>query len=231
MRRIVVGVDGSMGSALAVSWAVDECSLHGTSLLIAHCPDLRDARTAAIQAEAGMRAVDRRAEQILASFAHAASIRRTAVPVSTLISHSDALNALIDLSVDSELLVLGSHGSGLLGQDVSRATSTLARCPVLVVPAAPGDSTGVVSAVVHVVVDDPTDAPAQRFAAREAAVRGVPMHTVPGSSALDRPATDVLTVIGRGHTLGPWSTHPGLAADRLLNRMVGPVVVVGPMTE
>lgn len=231
MKRIVVGVDGSIGSALAVSWAVDECKLRGATLLIAHCPDLRDARTTAIRAEAGMRAVDRRAEQILTSFSHAASTRQPSVPVSSLISHSDAYNALIDLSEGSELLVLGSNGSGILDHAVSRRAGAVAHCPVLVVPVAGGESTGVVSAVVHVAVDDPSDECALRFAVQEAAFRGVPLHSVSWSPSLEVRGTDQLTVVGRGTVPGPWVTRPAGPAGRLLDRLQGPLVVVGPDSD
>jgi nucleotide-binding universal stress UspA family protein len=231
-KRIVVGVDGSIGSALAVSWAVDECKLHNATLLIAHSPDIHEASNAAIYAEAGIRAIDRRAQQILTSFTHAASSRQPSIPVSSLLSHSDAPNALIDLSVDSELVVLGSHGHGLLERGVGRIVATQARCPVLVVPTVPTpDRAGGVTGVVHVVIDDPTDEIAAEFARREAAARGVPLQTVRWAAPGDPRSRSTLTIVGRGTTGGPWSTRPTGAADLLLDRLPGPVVVVGPMPD
>jgi nucleotide-binding universal stress UspA family protein len=233
-RRVVVGVDGSVSSALAVSWAADECLLRGTVLLIAHCPDILDARTAAQFGEVGLRSIDRRAEQILASFAHAASCRQPTVLVSSLVSHSDAPNALVDLSAGSELVVLGTHGHGLPEHGAGRLIVAQAHCPVMVVPNASRlDPMSTVPHVVHVVIDDPVDEVARRFAHLEGLIRGVPVHTRSWHDAQewhDR-HRGALFVVGHRTTDDHWSARLDTAADRLVSRMSGPVVVVGSTVQ
>jgi nucleotide-binding universal stress UspA family protein len=228
-RRIVVGVDGSVGSALAVSWAVDECRLRNAVLLIAHCPDMLDARAAVQYGEAGLRAIDRRADLLLASFAQAASNRQPTVPVSSLVSHSDAPNALVDLSANSELVVLGSHGQGLPEHGVGRLIVAQAHCPVLVVPNASRlDSMSTVPCVVHVLTGDPVDDVAARFAEQEALVRNVSMWTAHWSNAEelhDHPGG--LFVVGRRNTDDRWSARLDAAPAHLLSRLPGPVAVLG----
>jgi nucleotide-binding universal stress UspA family protein len=227
-RRIVVGADGTVGSALAVSWAVDECRLRAAVLLIAHCPDMLDARAAVQYGEAGLRAIDRRADQLLASFAQAASDRQPTVPVSSLLSHSDASNALVDLSANSELVVLGSHGYGLPEHGVGRLIAARAHCPVLVVPNAfRMDSMSLVPCIVHVVTGDPVDEVAGRFAEQEALLRNVPMWTAHWSKPEELHArSGGLFVVGRRSTDDRWSERLDAAPAHLLSRLPGPVAVV-----
>jgi nucleotide-binding universal stress UspA family protein len=226
-RRIVVGVDGSVGSALAVSWAADECRLRGTVLLIAHCPDIYDARAAAQFGEAGLRSIDRRAEHVLATFSHAASCRQPTVPVSSLISHSDAPNALVDLSAGSDLVVLGSHGHGLPEHSAGRLVVAQAHCPVLVVPNTTRlDPSSMVPSVVHVRTKDAEDQCAGQFAEHEAQMRGVPLHTARWDEPDLHQQLGALFVVGRRPTDDRWSARLSPAATQLLTRMPGPVVVV-----
>jgi nucleotide-binding universal stress UspA family protein len=229
-RRIVVGVDGSVASALAVSWAVDEARLRHILLLIAHCPDLIDARAAVQFGEAGLRSIDRRAEQVLATFCHAASCRQPTVPVSSLISHSDAPNALIDLSAGSDLVVLGSHGHGLPEHSAGRLIVAQAHCPVLVVPnTARLDGLNAVAAVVHVCVGDAVDAAGAAFAEQASQLRGVPLQTVHWGESDLHEHYGALFVIGRRTTDDRWSARLDPAPTRLLTRMPGPVVMVAEM--
>jgi nucleotide-binding universal stress UspA family protein len=226
-RRIVVGVDGSVSSALAVSWAADECRLRDTLLLIAHCPDIYDARAAVQFGEAGLRSIDRRAEHVLATFSHAASCRQPTVPVTSLISHSDAPNALIDLSVGSEMLVLGSHGHGLPEHSAGRLVVAQAHCPVLVVPNTTRlDPLSMVPSVVHVVVDQVANEGTASFADHEARMRDVPLRTVHWGAPGLRDHDGALFVVGRCPTDDRWSARLDPVPTTLLTRMNGPVVVV-----
>jgi nucleotide-binding universal stress UspA family protein len=212
---------------------VDECRLRGAVLLIVHCPDLLDARAAVQYGEAGLRAIDRRADQLLASFAQAASNRQPSVPVSSLVSHSDASNALVDLSANSELVVLGSHGHSLPEHGVGRLIAAQAHCPVLVVPnASRMDSMSTVPCVVHVITDDPVDAVAAQFAEGEALLRDVPMWTAHWSNPAElQQHPRGLFVVGRRGTDDRWSARLDAAPAHLLNRLPGPVAVVSDKSD
>jgi nucleotide-binding universal stress UspA family protein len=139
--RIVVGVDGSSGSRSALMWAVDECRLRGRTLLIVHAPDLADAPFVLSAGEPAIRALDDAALRLLDAYSVAASARQPGVPVTSLLSHSGPADALVDLSLDADMLVVGNRGhsgftSTVLGS-VSTRTAAHAHCPVVVVPQSP----------------------------------------------------------------------------------------------
>jgi nucleotide-binding universal stress UspA family protein len=134
-NRIVVGVDGSVGARTALVWAVDECRLRRRTLLIVHAPD---GAAAATPGEPSLRALDELGERLLGAHAAAASARQPGVAVTTMLSHEPAADALVVLSGDAELLVVGTHGLGgnlasILGS-VSHRVAVHAHCPVAVVP-------------------------------------------------------------------------------------------------
>jgi nucleotide-binding universal stress UspA family protein len=138
--RIVVGVDDSPGARSAVAWAVDECSLRGCELVLLHAPTPQDQRVIGKYGEPGMRAVDAFAARVLDELTVYASTRRPSVAVTSRLTHSSAGDALVDVSADTELVVVGTRGAGnlntLLGS-VSRHVAAHARSPVAVVPESP----------------------------------------------------------------------------------------------
>ncbi len=140
-QRIVVGVDGSPGARSALLWAADEASLRRCGLLVAHAPDDTDAAGLARAGEPGIRSLDQAAEQLLRTHVALGSARQPAVPVTMLLSHANAADALIDQSHDAQLLVVGTRGCGgitmsMLGS-VSHRVAAHAYCPVAVVPEQP----------------------------------------------------------------------------------------------
>ncbi len=137
-NRIVVGIDGSTGARSALLWAADECRVRQRTLLVVHAPDSTDAVLVASSGEPAIRALDQLGERLLNEHAAAASARQPGVPVTTLLSHAAAADALVDLSADTDLLVVGTHGRGgnltsILGS-VSHRAAAHAHCPVAVVP-------------------------------------------------------------------------------------------------
>jgi nucleotide-binding universal stress UspA family protein len=139
--RIVVGVDGSSGSRSALMWAVDECQIRRRTLLIVHAPDLADAPFVRSSGEPAIRALDGAGLRLLDAHSVAASTRQPGVPVTSLLSHSSPADALVDLSLDADMLVVGTRGhsgftSTVLGS-VSTRTAAHAHCPVVVVPQSP----------------------------------------------------------------------------------------------
>jgi nucleotide-binding universal stress UspA family protein len=142
MAGIVVGVDGSAGSQLALEWAAREAAVHHAPLTVlavnqvavsqwtgnpiryaADLPDQKDAQSAAENAT-------RKAISLLGD-AQPASV--TVRAVSGVIAAE-----LISASRDADLLVVGSRGAGgfaqLLLGSVSMQIVGHASCPVVVVP-------------------------------------------------------------------------------------------------
>jgi len=135
-NSIIVGVDGSAAAQSALRWAADEACIRQRTLLVVHAPDFAESRLIASAGEPAIRALDDLGERLLSQHAVAASTRQPGVLVTTLFSHSRAVDVLIDLSLDAGLLVVGTHGRGfesMLGS-VSHRVAARAHCPVAVVP-------------------------------------------------------------------------------------------------
>ena len=134
-RRVVVGVDGSEHSKLALAWAAEEARIRGVGLEVVLAwtllaqpgreqpkPDYGDddARAVLEQLVADTLGNDRPPGLVLS-------------PVNEL-----AARSLIDASEDAAVVVVGSRGLGgfreLLLGSVSAQVVRHARCPVVVVP-------------------------------------------------------------------------------------------------
>jgi nucleotide-binding universal stress UspA family protein len=164
MERIVVGIDGSAAARHALRWAAAEAEKRGAVLDVVHAyrvPYLhKDERGAfAAASYGGLSSVDfaelarRREEELRRAHDQALgrvdrALERVGVdtskvqvePHAVAVSHPE--HALIDMSRDAALLVVGSRGRGavagrLLGS-VSRACVEHAHCPVVVLPATAG---------------------------------------------------------------------------------------------
>jgi nucleotide-binding universal stress UspA family protein len=135
--RIVVGVDGSPASKLALRWAADEAIIRGVGLDIIHAwrthhsmyPDGGHVDPAPFELEA--RAVLDDAVASLSGLAAAPS------DVRALLAEDDAATALLREAADAALLVLGSRGrggfAGLLLGSVSQRCVDHAPCPLAVI--------------------------------------------------------------------------------------------------
>jgi nucleotide-binding universal stress UspA family protein len=129
---VVVGVEGSPDSLVAMQWAHEEARLRGCRLEIVHAywgGDEDQRRTERMRA---------RAEEILQG-ARVALGDPGDVPTSTrAVTGVSAAQALLDAAKDAELLVVGSRGlggfAGLLVGSVSRQCAEHAPCPVTIVP-------------------------------------------------------------------------------------------------
>lgn len=126
---VVVGVDGSPGSTLAVTHAAAEAEHRGRPLLVV---------------SAGTPVTDedvRRAEGLVTAGVDAARKEYPGLPVSGRLWRSDdAATGLIEASGQAAVMVVGSRGrggfTGLLLGSVSQALVHHAACPVLVIPPA-----------------------------------------------------------------------------------------------
>ncbi|WP_019875246.1 universal stress protein [Sporichthya polymorpha] len=143
--QIVVGVDGTDGGRRALTWALRHAGTNGARVLAAAVyydpaalnPAADPGRAPSPRAQAARRD----AERHLAN--DVAAVRAwvpEAPPVDTIVVPGDVIaHALTALAEGADLLVVGSHGHGVVTSrvlgTVSMGCVTSAPCPVLVVPA------------------------------------------------------------------------------------------------
>ena len=197
-KPVVVGVDGSEESLLAVEWAALEARRHSSPLRIVSVPDVMPRIHAYHASPAEISAALRG----IAARALAAGITRSeevapGLPVDTGLLSGPPAVAVADSGSEASMLVVGARGAGgfaamMLGS-VSRYVAAWAPCPVVVVR----EETTAVHREIAVGVRDPEDASgALAFAFEEAALRGadlVVVHTwywlppAPGEAGALRP--------------------------------------------
>lgn len=179
---LVVGVDGSESSLLAVDWAADAAARHGLPLRLVHASRWERYERAVPSFSTGRPAGDVLAEHIVASCAERARLRAPGVKVSGEAVPDDAVPALLRTATEAFALVVGERGrgelSGLLLGSVSLAVAARAVCPVVVVRGAEPRVPGTDGPVVVGVGDDPERTGAVRFAVREAESRGCALTAV-----------------------------------------------------
>jgi nucleotide-binding universal stress UspA family protein len=208
---IVVGVDGSEGSARALSWAVEQALaedrrltlLHsgGESLLRATLPLDVDGRDHEALYDR-LRAADL---DLMKRSAAAVTAAAPGLEVEVVLVGTDARTALVDASQQAHLLVLGSRGRGRVASmvlgSVSRYVAAHSSCPVVVCrgPAGSGRPRRVTVGADWT----PSSIPVTEFAFHQASIYGVPltvMHAlwlVPESLA-ERPLATVDDTGGLG---------------------------------
>lgn len=139
MSRIVVGVDGSEGSIVALRWALDEAKLREATVDAVHTwehPYVGElAGMAAYPVEGDE--LEHAARDVLTT-----SIERagpTTARVEPILAYGSAPSVLLDTAKGADLLVVGSRGrggfAGLLLGSVSQQCVHHAPCPVVIVPA------------------------------------------------------------------------------------------------
>lgn len=200
MPRIVVGVDGSTDADAALRWALGEAWLRGARLdaVLAWSPDDCPRGVLERACAPGSYSVEGTALQVLQESVARARDPRRPVPVTERAVYTDAVEALISAAADADLLAVGRRGSSRLHRYLVGSVTTAclheARCPVVVVRAdghQPGGDvptegshhagapTGGGESPVVVGVDGSTGSlAALRWAAREAALHGAPLHVV-----------------------------------------------------
>lgn len=142
MKRIVVGVDGSAGSRLALKWAYAEAKQRGAILDVvaawSHPPVPVTPEALAWSEQRGdlspvtKEMVDEMLQDVIGD--------RTDVDVETTIVEGSPAAVLLDEAEDAEMLVVGSRGLGgfrsLLLGSVSQQCAQHGTCPVVIVPPA-----------------------------------------------------------------------------------------------
>jgi nucleotide-binding universal stress UspA family protein len=172
VAKIVVGVDASPGAVQALAWAADEARLRLASLQVVHAyhaqalaaplyfPSREGLPGRAVAAGARapenemtgtleqraefQEAVRHQAEDLLEGLLEEVGATVEGVDVQrSVVEDRNPAQALIELSADADLLVVGSRGRGgftsLLLGSVSHAVVLHALCPVVVVPSSAED--------------------------------------------------------------------------------------------
>lgn len=184
--QVLVGMDGSEPSELALRWAVSEAQWRGWSLRIVSAYSVTSYATAL---DFGFTALDdtamRQATQQILDEA-VAYATRARVPVTSHLEYGDPGAALIAESERAGLVVVGTRGGGgfterLLGT-VSSTVPAHSTCPVVVVPKLTPDATACIPPRRIVVGADgsPSAEIALEFAIEEAALWGAELTVVIG---------------------------------------------------
>lgn len=146
--RVVVGVDGSAGSARALRWSLAHADALGvplTAVLTWQLTTLPAPSSATGGGVAPLSAWQASAEALLRTSLEQALPDGRAVDVTPVVLHERSVSGLLSVVTLDDLLVLGDRGRGgfarLLLGSTSRQCAEHAPCPVVVVPPRdrPGD--------------------------------------------------------------------------------------------
>jgi protein CrcB len=140
---VIVGVDGSSESVLALGWACRRAQACGDEVRAVCAWSLEASGEDWMPAPGTKPLGQRRAERALREAAEAVRRDHPGAEVQTLAVEGHAAHVLVEMSAKADMLVVGSRGlggfSGLLLGSVSRQCVHHARCPVTVVKQATGD--------------------------------------------------------------------------------------------
>ena len=135
MGRIVVGVDGSEGSAAALRWAIDEARRRQSEVDVVHAWEIPYVGEASFSI--GPQEFEAEAQAVLDQSIRDVEPIPSDVVLRPMLLHGPAAGQLIDTAEGAELLVLSSRGHGgfvgLLLGSVSQQCLHHSTCAVVVV--------------------------------------------------------------------------------------------------
>ncbi len=138
-KKIVVGVDGSEGSRLALHWAIDEAKIRGSAIEIVHTWDF----TPPLDPVGGFVFVPDKdfqesAQLVVDNLLKSVSDLASSIAITTHVERGSASQILLNNAKTAELLVVGRRGRGgfigLLMGSTATQVSHHAPCPVVIVP-------------------------------------------------------------------------------------------------
>lgn len=191
---IVVGVDGSPTSTEAVRWAAREAAMRHVGLTLVHSATPLGGNSptttwAPIPAEF-LSAQQEQSELLIDDAAQTASDSAQGVQIHREVIVSAPIPALVNLSKEAQLIVVGRRGTGRLPRvplgSVSTAMIHHAHCPVAVIhDEAPAEHEPASSSVVVGIDGSPASELATEIAFDEASRRGVELVAVHASCNSD----------------------------------------------
>ena len=139
---IVVGVDGSAQSERALTWAVDEATVHGDDLLLVHAwayPGILTISYGGPTVPVFTRDdIEKLSHDLLERAADQARRRAPGLVVTTRLEQGHPGAALVEAARGARMLVVGSRGlggfKGLLLGSVSTSCVHHATCPIVIIP-------------------------------------------------------------------------------------------------
>ncbi len=139
-HRIVVGVDGSEASKVALKWAVRQAELTGAALQVVtawHYPAMIGGYGWAPVSMVEIPNFDEIAEKVVRDAVTEVVGPQSGVHVSTTVFQGNAAQALLDAAKGADLLVVGSRGhggfSGALLGSVSQHCAHYSPCPIVII--------------------------------------------------------------------------------------------------
>ncbi len=138
---IVVGVDGSAASNVAVCWAAREAAMRGIQLTLVHtvktAGQIFPEVTLAAEIVAWHEDEGRRVLAEAAKIAEDATNTVGELKIASTLRYSPPVLALDEMSDEAEMVVVGSNGRGALGRlflgSVSSGVVRRAKCPVAII--------------------------------------------------------------------------------------------------
>lgn len=141
--KIVVGIDGSPGSEVALRWAVDEARRRDSTLEVVHAwsyPTLVGINGLSA-VPIGWESVEGSAKELVDDAIERVRPESGDLMIEATVCGGGAATTLVEAAKHADLLVVGTRGrggfGGLLLGSVSQQCVHHAPCPVVVVPAVP----------------------------------------------------------------------------------------------
>lgn len=177
MSRIIVGVDGSENSRIALSWATTRASRTGDEVVAVLAWSFFDQGFREAGEPMQPEFTDADARRVLAEAVEASGLD---APITQHTIQDPAAEALTEFATADDLIVVGARGlggfEGLLLGSVSQRILELAPCPVAVIR--PDGTPRRAGEIVVGVDGSETSMRAVRWAAAEAASTGAPVRIV-----------------------------------------------------
>lgn len=183
LGTIVVAIDGSPSSDLAVDFAVAQARLTRRPLTLVHALSPMDTvwlapvgMSPSMGTGVGLEALETQAKELLAGTHAEVEARAPELDVHELLGFGDPRQVLLDVAARASMVVMGSRGRGpvrsLLLGSVAVGVSRHITCPLVVMrPTDGADRSGILVAV------DATErsAPALEFGFQNASMHGLPL--------------------------------------------------------